>query len=126
MGVYPRRLAHVGMTVPDVDEADRISECGAGVGIKRKDASVIPSPEVVEWLTDVADDTDIDHQREVARNIGTDTGALQNAGGAVRSGALSVPVRYHHSPVETAHQADLTATVDLLAAALSRTDALLA
>ncbi|NHX35991.1 MULTISPECIES: M42 family metallopeptidase [Halolamina] len=108
-------------SVPDVDEAETITTLGDGVGIKRKDASVIPSPTVVDWLTDVAEDETIEHQREVAWNIGTDTGALQNAGGAVLSGALSIPVRYHHSPIETAHREDLTATVDLLAAALERT-----
>lgn len=113
-------------SVPGVDAADRITTLGDGVGIKRKDASVIPSPEVVDWLTEVAEDEGVEHQREVAWNIGTDTGALQNAGGAVLSGALSVPVRYHHSPVETAHREDLTATVDLLAAALARTGDLVA
>ncbi|MEF8801215.1 MAG: M20/M25/M40 family metallo-hydrolase [Halolamina sp.] len=107
--------------VPGVDEADRISELGAGVGIKRKDASVVPSPDVVDWLTAVAEDEEIDHQREVAWNIGTDTGSLQFDGGAVAASALSIPVRYHHSPVETAHQNDLDATVELLAAALGRT-----
>ncbi len=108
-------------SVPGVADAETITSLGDGVGIKRKDASVIPSPAVVDWLTDVAEEEGVEHQREVAWNIGTDTGALQNAGGAVLSGALSVPVRYHHSPVETAHRDDLTATVDLLAAALSRT-----
>ncbi|GAB7092945.1 M42 family metallopeptidase [Halolamina litorea] len=112
-------------SVPGVAPEDRITTLGDGVGIKRKDASVIPSPAVVDWLTATAEAEGIDHQREVAWNIGTDTGALQNAGGAVLSGALSVPVRYHHSPVETAHRGDLRATVDLLAAALSRTDELL-
>ena len=111
-------------SVPGVDAAETVSTLGEGVGIKHKDASVIPSPAVVEWLADVADAEGIDHQREVAANIGTDTGALQNAGGAVLSGALSIPVRYHHSPVETAHREDLSATVALLAAALSRTASL--
>jgi putative aminopeptidase FrvX len=106
---------------PGTDDADRMTELGAGVGIKRKDGSVLPSPTVVDWLTQVADDEGIAHQREVARNIGTDTAALQSAGGATFAGALSIPVRYHHSPVELAHRADLTATVDLLAAALERT-----
>lgn len=108
--------------VPGVDAAARVTELGSGVGVKRKDASVIPSPAVVDWLTDVADDEGIPHQSEVASNIGTDTGALQSAGGATLAGALSIPVRYHHSPVELAHRDDLTATVDLLTAALERTD----
>ncbi|WP_373189071.1 M42 family metallopeptidase [Halolamina sp.] len=108
-------------SVPGVAPEDRITTLGDGVGIKRKDASVIPSPDVVAWLTAIAEDKGIEHQREVAWNIGTDTGSLQFEGGAVASGALSVPVRYHHSPVETAHREDLNATVDLLAAAVSRT-----
>ena len=112
-------------SVPGVDAAETVTTLGEGAGIKRKDATVIPSPEVVDWLTATAEGEGIDHQREVAANIGTDTGALQNAGGAVLSGALSVPVRYHHSPVETAHRDDLAATVELLAAALGRTDELL-
>ena len=111
-------------SVPGVPPADRMTTLGAGVGIKQKDASVIPSPAVVEWLTATATANDIDHQREVAWNIGTDTGVLQFEGGAVASGALSIPVRYHHSPVETAHRDDLDATVALLAAALGRTAAL--
>ena len=112
-------------SVPGVEEADRITTLGDGVGIKRKDASVVPSPAVVDWLTELAEEEGLEHQREVAWNIGTDTGALQNAGGAVLSGALSVPVRYHHSPVETAHREDLDATVELLATALARISELL-
>jgi endoglucanase len=108
-------------SVPGVEEADRITTLGDGVGIKRKDASIVPSHAVVDWLTAVAEAEGIEHQREVAWNIGTDTAALQNAGGAVLAGALSIPVRYHHSPVETAHRVDLTATVDLLSSALGRT-----
>lgn len=57
----------------------------------------------------------------MASNIGTDAGALQSADDATLAGALSIPVRYHHSPVEMAYCDDLEATVDLLAAALERT-----
>ncbi|ESP87151.1 M42 family metallopeptidase [Candidatus Halobonum tyrrellensis] len=102
--------------VPGVDEADRVTELGAGVGVKRKDATVVPTPTVVEWLETLAADRDIPTQPEVASNIGTDTGALQTAAGATPVGALSVPVRYHHSPVETAHVRDLRATAELVTA----------
>ena len=104
--------------VPGVDDADRVTELGAGVGIKRKDATVLPTPSVVEWLESLAADRAIPAQAEVASNIGTDTGALQTAAGATPVGALSVPVRYHHSPVETAHARDLRAVADLLTAAV--------
>lgn len=104
--------------VPGVDPADRVTELGAGVGVKRADATVVPSPTVVRRLEALARERDVPFQREVAANIGTDTGALQTAAGATPVGALSIPVRYHHSTVETAHVDDLEATVDLLTAAV--------
>ncbi|WP_435063923.1 M42 family metallopeptidase [Halobaculum sp. EA56] len=104
--------------VPGVDPAERVTALGAGVGVKHKDATVVPTPAVVGRLEALAEERDIPFQREVAANIGTDTGALQTAAGSTPVGALSVPVRYHHSTVETAHVDDLAATVDLLTAAV--------
>lgn len=103
-------------SVPGVDAADRVTTLGDGVGIKHKDATVIPTPAVVDRLESLAADHDIPSQREVAANIGTDTGALQTTAGSTPVGAVSIPVRYHHSTVETAHVDDLAATVDLLVA----------
>ena len=103
---------------PGVDRSNAVSTLGDGVGVKRKDASVVPTPGVVERFESLAESRDIAFQREVARNIGTDTGALQIAGGARPVGALSIPVRYHHSAVETANARDVEAAVDLLTAFL--------
>ena len=103
-------------SVPGVDAADRVTTLGDGVAIKRKDATVVPTPAVVRRLEAIADDRGLPFQREVAANIGTDTGALQTAAGSTPVGAVSIPVRYHHSTVETAHVDDLAATVDLLVA----------
>ncbi|QZX99580.1 M42 family metallopeptidase [Halobaculum rubrum] len=102
--------------VPGVDAADHVTTRGDGVAIKRKDATVVPTPAVVERLEALADDREVPFQREVAASIGTDTGALQTAAGSTPVGAVSIPVRYHHSTVETAHADDLAATVDLLVA----------
>ncbi|QZP37830.1 M42 family metallopeptidase [Halobaculum magnesiiphilum] len=104
--------------VPGVDAADRVTTLGDGVAVKRKDATVVPTPAVVRRLEALAEEREIPYQREVAANIGTDTGALQTAAGSTPVGAVSIPVRYHHSTVETAHVDDLTATVDLLTAAV--------
>ncbi|GAA0541774.1 M42 family peptidase [Halorubrum ejinorense] len=103
---------------PGVDPSDAISKLGDGVGIKRKDASVIPTPGVAERFECLAETHGVPFQREVSWNIGTDTGGLQHAGGARPVGALSIPVRYHHSAVETADSRDIEAAVDLLAAFL--------
>ena len=103
---------------PGVDPSNAISKLGDGVGVKRKDATVIPTPGVAERFESLAETHDITVQREVSWNIGTDTGGLQNAGGGRPVGALSVPVRYHHSAVETADSRDIEAAVDLLTAFL--------
>ncbi|MFC6785452.1 M42 family metallopeptidase [Halobaculum halobium] len=103
--------------VPGVDAAERVTTLGDGVAIKRKDATVVPTPAVVRRLEALAGERGVPFQREVAANIGTDTGALQTAAGSTPVGAVSIPVRYHHSTVETAHVDDLAATVDLLVAA---------
>jgi endoglucanase len=104
-------------SVPGVEAADRVTTLGDGVAIKRKDATVVPTPAVVRRLEALAQERGVPFQREVAANIGTDTGALQTAAGSTPVGAVSIPVRYHHSTVETAHASDLAATVDLLVAA---------
>lgn len=82
--------------VPGVDDADRVTRLGGGVGIERKDATVVSTPSVVRRLTDAAAERDVAHQPEVASNVGTDTRALGTAAGATPVGALSVPVRYYH------------------------------
>ncbi|MFC7098638.1 M42 family metallopeptidase [Halobaculum marinum] len=104
-------------STPGVALEDRVTTLGDGVGVKHLDATVVPTPSVVRRLEALADERGIPFQREVAEHIGTDTGALQNTGGSTPVGAVSVPVRYHHSTVETAHVDDLAATVDLLVAA---------
>jgi endoglucanase len=104
---------------PGVDPSNAISKLGDGVGIKRKDASVITTPGVVERFESIAETHDITFQREVSWNIGTDTGGLQNTGGARPVGALSIPVRYHHSAVETANVNDVESAVTLLTAFLN-------
>ncbi|SHH33511.1 M42 family metallopeptidase [Halobaculum gomorrense] len=104
-------------SVPGIDAADRVTTLGAGVAVKRTDATVVSTPAVADRLEALADDRGVPFQREVAANIGTDAGALQTAVGSTPVGAVSIPVRYHHSTVETAHVDDLAATVDLLVAA---------
>lgn len=93
---------------------------GKGAAIKIMDASVIVPPIVYQFLEDVAQKEKIPCQREVMRAGGTDTGAVQRSGGGVLSGGISIPLRYVHSPVETADLRDFEAAVRLLAAALSQ------
>lgn len=99
-----------------------ITALGEGTAIKLKDASVITSPKVNRRLRDLAEAHEIEHQLEILPAGGTDTAAFQVVAGATPVGAISVPTRYLHTPVEAAHEADVAATVDLLTAFLETED----
>ena len=53
---------------------------------------------------------------------GTDTSVVQRSRDGVLAGGISIPVRYVHSPVETADLRDYEATVALLRAAVKRSE----
>jgi endoglucanase len=112
----------VASDVPGVEAADRVTELGEGTAIKLKDGSVITSPPVHRRLRSVAEEREIPHQLEVLPSGGTDTAGLQTSAGARPVGALSVPTRYLHTPVESAHAEDVAATTDLLTAVLESED----
>jgi len=104
--------------VPGFEPGDRVTECGDGAAIKLKDSSVITTPKVHRRLQSVAEDRDIDHQLEVLPAGGTDTAGFQTPGGATPVGAISIPTRYLHTVTESAHNEDVAAAIDLLAAFL--------
>jgi endoglucanase len=66
----------------------------------------------------VADAEDVPYQYEILPAGGTDTAGFQNTHGAKPVGAISVPTRYLHTVTESAHVADVDATIDLLTAFL--------
>ncbi|QLC34062.1 M42 family metallopeptidase [Halarchaeum sp. CBA1220] len=104
------------------DESKHVTELGAGAAIKLKDGSVITNPKVHKRMQSVAETRDIAHQLEVLPAGGTDTAGFQNTNGAKPVGAISVPLRYMHTVTEAAHEDDIDATVDLLAAVLDTED----
>lgn len=93
-------------------------KCGAGPAIKIKDSSLICHPEVKRLLEDAAKEIGIPYQYEVLESGGTDVGAIHTAVGGVPSGAVSIPCRYIHSPVETASLSDMENAVKLLVQAV--------
>jgi len=100
--------------VPGFEPGDHVTELGDGAAIKLKDSSVITNPKVTGRLRSVAEDRAIDHQTEVLPAGGTDTAGFQTAFGAKPVGAISIPTRYLHTVTESAHHADVAATIDLL------------
>jgi endoglucanase len=104
--------------VPGYEAGEHVTELGDGTAIKLKDSSVITNPKVHRRMKAVAEDEGIDHQIEVLPAGGTDTAGFQTAFGAKPVGAISVPTRYLHTVTESAHHADVSATIDLLTAFL--------
>lgn len=89
-------------------------KCGGGPAIKIKDRSVICHPEVKRLLEDSARRLDIPFQYEVLESGGSDAGAIHMAVGGIPTGAISIPCRYTHSPVEMASMSDIENAVMLL------------
>ena len=87
---------------------------GDGVAIKIKDSSVICDKEVREKLEETAKNNNIPYQKEVLSFGGTDAGVIHTTKYGVKTGALSIPVRYIHSTKETLDKNDVKSCIELL------------
>ncbi len=86
---------------------------GEGAAIKVMDYSVITSREVREKLIELAKENDIKYQLEIMTEGGTDAGVIHFAGNGVKTGGISIPTRYIHSPSEMVDKGDMDACVKL-------------
>ncbi|MCX7749005.1 MAG: M42 family metallopeptidase [Clostridia bacterium] len=87
---------------------------GGGPAIKIKDRSVICHPKIKKLLEDNAKKLNIPYQFEILEAGGSDPGAIHLTAGGIPSGAISIPCRYTHSPVEMVDMGDLENAVKLL------------
>lgn len=97
---------------PDT-EKNGTTVLGGGAGIKIMDRSVISHPEVVEVLEKLATEQNIKQQRDILKLGGTDAGVIHTSRGGVKTGGISVPCRYVHSPSEMANLSDIEACIAL-------------
>lgn len=86
---------------------------GAGAAVKVMDYSVITSPEVREKLIELAKNNEIKYQLEIMTEGGTDAGVIHFTGNGVKTGGISIPTRYIHSPSEMIDRDDLDACLEL-------------
>jgi len=101
--------------VPSIEKHNYCTTLGNGAAIKIIDRSVISSPQLVEYLEQLASDNDIPHQREVLTAGGTDTSAMQYLMGlGSHVSCISTPTRYVHSTVETCSVKDIEAATRLI------------
>jgi len=105
---------------PGVPEQHQVTQLGKGVAIKLKDSASISHPGMVKAMKKLAEDKNIPYQMEILPRGGTDAGGLQMANDGTAVITLSIPTRYVHSVIETAHKDDIEATINLLAAFLEK------
>ncbi|MDX1679815.1 MAG: M42 family metallopeptidase [Akkermansiaceae bacterium] len=109
--------------VPGASPQERCTSLGKGAAIKLMDSSVICDYRMIEFMKQIAKKQKIKWQPEILAAGGTDTASLQRmaAGGSI-AGAISIPTRHIHQPIETCHKKDLEACIKLLASCVQRLD----
>ena len=95
-----------------------ITKLGGGACIKVMDRSVLCDSYIRSLLIELAKKNNIDYQLEVMTDGGTDAGAISLSGSGVKTGGISIPTRYIHSPSEMAFKKDIKDCVTLLKAFL--------
>ena len=100
--------------VPGADVHQKVTELGAGTGIKVMDGSTICTPGLVTFLSELAERNQIPYQRELLTKGGTDTSAMQYLTGVgAKVTCISTPTRYVHSTVECVSKPDVEAGIAL-------------
>lgn len=107
----------------DVTDTGDTPECpvmdvklGRGAAIKVMDRSIMCDADVRTLMIETAKRNNINYQLEIMTDGGTDAGAVHLTRAGVKTGGISLPTRYVHSPSETADINDLQACVKLLTA----------
>ncbi|MDF2685454.1 MAG: Cellulase, partial [Clostridia bacterium] len=107
--------------VSDTPKSGNLSmKLDGGACIKLMDSSVYCHKNMVDFLKNTALENNIKYQFEVLTAGGTDAGAIHVSRAGVYTGAVSIPTRYIHSPVETASLNDCKSISDLLFAAVKK------
>lgn len=116
--VYPDYALAVDVTdTGDTPGADKMAvKMGGGAAVKVMDRSIICDADVRSILIELAKRGNIPYQLEVMTDGGTDAGAIHTSRGGVKTGGVSIPTRYIHSPSEMASMKDIDACVDLISA----------
>ncbi len=119
-GLEPEIAIAVDVTpAGDTPDAHKLEVAlGKGPAVKIRDVGMLADPNVVAWMTRTAEKARIPYQREVLTVGSTDAMPIQVSRAGVLAGALSVPVRYVHSPSEMVDMDDVQNAVKLLAALL--------
>ena len=89
-------------------------EMGKGAAIKVMDRSIICDADVRTKMIETAKKNKIPYQLEIMTDGGTDAGAIHLTRTGVKTGGVSIPTRYIHSPSETASADDIKSCAELI------------
>ncbi len=104
--------------IPGVPGHLQATKIAKGPEIRLCDARFVADRNLALGLAELATQKNIPHQLVVKNKGSTNATAFQVVRGAIRSTAISVPVRYLHTPVNLAFKKDIEATIELLKAFL--------
>jgi len=105
---------------PDLEGRQSDIRLGSGPAVKWMDAirgklaAFVPDQALNRLVCDMAHRMNIPLQDEIAVGMSTAITPLLYASKGARACALSIPIRYHHTPIETADLLDVENTIELL------------
>ena len=88
--------------------------------VKVMDYSVLCDAYIRSVMIECAKENEIPYQLEIMTDGGTDAGAMHLSRGGVKTGGISIPTRYIHSPSEVADIRDINACTELLKAVIKK------
>lgn len=97
---------------------------GKGPEIRLTDKRMISDRQLADYLGRLAAGAGIPHQVVVKNTGATDAAAGQISAAGAKACAVSVPTRYIHAPISVARKADISHTVALVAAFLTKASGL--
>jgi len=110
--------------VPGTPEHAQIVKLGKGPAIKimdgRAGSGLIAHPAIRDLLISVAEEEAIPYQLEILPGGTTDASVIQLTREGIPTGAISIPTRYIHSPVETLHLGDVINAIKLLSKTINK------
>lgn len=92
---------------------------GKGAAIKIMDRSILCDADVRVKMLETAKKHGIPYQLEIMNVGGTDAGAIHLTRAGIKTGGISLPVRYVHTPSEMADISDIKACTELITALAS-------
>ena len=92
---------------------------GKGTAVKIMDSSILCDAYLRKFMISTAKKNNIPYQAEIMADGGTDAGKIHITRSGIKTGGISVPTRYIHSPSEMASISDIEACIDLLSAVVN-------